>query len=236
MQIENSVALVTGAGRGLGAEWVRQLHERGARKIYAAVRDASRLQVPGAELIEIDVTDPAAVARAAATATDVTLLVNNAGIDSHTRFLDTDPALVRRQFETNFFGPLDLALAFAPVLRRNAGGAIVNVLSALAWFAVEGEGPYAASKAAAWSMTDALRLELASQNTQVSCVIVGAMNTDMATGYDGPKAAPEDVVRTSLDGIEAGSFEVLADAAAQRAKQGLGIGAEQRYPSLARAS
>ncbi|HEY0784637.1 MAG TPA: SDR family NAD(P)-dependent oxidoreductase [Acidobacteriaceae bacterium] len=149
MQIEDSVALVTGAGRGLGTEWVRQLHERGARKIYAAVRDTSRPTLPGAELIEIDVTDQNTVTRAAAAAADVTLLVNNAGITSHSRFLDTDLAAVRQQFETNFFGPLSLALAFAPILGGNGGGGIVNVLTALAWFAYEGEGPYAASKAAA---------------------------------------------------------------------------------------
>lgn len=235
MQIEDSVALVTGAGRGLGVEWVRQLQDRGARKVYAAVRDASRLDVPGAELIEIDVTDPRTVTRAAATATDVTLLVNNAGLDSHSRFLDTDPAVVRRQFEANFFGPLNLALAFAPVLGRNGGGAIFNVLSALAWFAVDGEGPYAASKAAAWSMTDALRLELAPQNTQVSCAMLGAIDTDMAAVWNGPKTAPRDVVRACLDSIEAGSLEILDDAG-RRAKQGLGLDPGQRYPSRAPAS
>lgn len=232
MQIHDSVALVTGARRGIGAEWVRQLQERGAHKIYAAVRDGSQQTIPGAELLHLDVTNPASIARAAARASDLTLLINNAGLDAHTRLTDGDLAAVRNELEVNFFGPLNAVRAFAPILGANGGGAIVNTLSALAWFAYDGEGGYAAAKAAAWSLTDSVRLELRSQNTQVSSVVMGAVDTDMSAHYDGPKVGPHDVVEAALNGVEAGNFEILVDDTAKYAKTSLSVDPEQRYAAL----
>jgi NAD(P)-dependent dehydrogenase (short-subunit alcohol dehydrogenase family) len=232
MQIQDSVALVTGARRGIGAEWVRQLQERGARKVYAAVRDGSQEPIPGAELLHLDVTDPVGIARAAVQVSDLTLLVNNAGIAAHARLTDGDLTAVRNELEVNFFGPLNTVRAFAPILGANGGGAIVNVLSALAWFAYDGAGGYAAAKASAWSLTDSVRLELRSQNTQVSSVMMGAVDTDMSAHYDGPKISPHDLVEIALDGIEAGRFEILADDTAKYAKASLNLDPEQRYAAL----
>jgi len=113
--------------------------------------------------------------------------------------------------DTHFWGTLDVIREFSPVLAANGGGAIVNVLSALSWFAVEGTGGYAAAKAAEWNMTNGVRGELAGQGTLVQGVLLGAADTDISAGYDGPKIDPRDVPRRSLDGLAAGSIEVIVD-------------------------
>lgn len=211
MEIKGSVALVTGANRGIGRRYVDALLERGAAKVYAAVRNPDQADIPGAELLRVDITDPLAVAQLAEQATDVTLLVNNAGIATSTSLITGDMATVHREMDTHFFGTLSVVRAFAPVLARNGGGAIVNVLSALSWFSYLGSNPYAVAKAAEWSMTNGVRLELASQNTMVQGVHLGAADTDIMAGYDGPKIDPADVPRASLDGLERGEIEVLVD-------------------------
>jgi NAD(P)-dependent dehydrogenase (short-subunit alcohol dehydrogenase family) len=141
----------------------------------------------------------------------VTLLVNNAGISTGAALVTGDLTDVRREMDTHFWGTLDVIREFSPVLAANGGGAIVNVLSALSWFAAPGSGAYSAAKAAEWNMTNAVRLELAAQGTLVQGVLLGAAETDMMAGYDGPKIAPRDVPRRSLDGLAAGSVEVLVD-------------------------
>ena len=210
MDITGSVALVTGANRGLGRQFALQLLQRGA-KVYATSRRPELIDLPGVEVLRVDVTDPESVTAAAAAAGDVSLLVNNAGITTGANLVTGDLAEVRREMDTHFYGTLGLVRAFAPVLARNGGGGIVNVLSALSWFTAPGAGAYAAGKAAAWSMTNGIRLELAGQGTQVTGVVLGAADTDMMAGYDGPKTAPEDVVRSALDGVQAGDWEVLVD-------------------------
>ncbi|WP_033346154.1 SDR family oxidoreductase [Catenuloplanes japonicus] len=219
MQINGAVALVTGANRGLGRHFALQLLERGAAKVYATGRRPFTL--PGAEFVPLDVTDPASVTAAAVLAPDVTLLVNNAGVTTWTELVTGDLAEVHREFDTNFWGPLHTVRAFAPGLRD---GAILNVLTALTWAASPGNSAYAASKSAAWNLTNAVRLELAAQNTQVTAVHLGAADTDLAAGVDVPAhllSAPEDIVRTALDGLEAGDWEVLADDTARFVKSGL---------------
>ena len=211
MDITGSVALVTGANRGIGRHFATQLLERGAAKVYATARSAGSLDLPGVEVLELDITRPDSIAAAAATAGDVTLLVNNAGISTGADLVSGDMDRIRLEMDTHFYGVLGMVRAFAPVLRANGGGAIVNVLSALSWFSTEGANAYAAAKAAEWSLTNGIRLELAPAGIAVTGVHLGAADTDMMKGWDIPKLDPADVARAALDGVEAGQLEVLAD-------------------------
>lgn len=235
LEIEGSVALVTGANRGLGAAFCRQLLERGAAKVYAGARDPSSVTTPGVVPIQLDVTDLDQVRAAAASCGDVDLLINNAGISGgELAGVDADSLdEVRRVFETNVLGPLSLNKAFTPVLAANGGGAIVNVLSVMAWFTLPGAGVYSASKAAGWQLSNALRLELDRQGTQVVGVYVGFIDTDMAAGLDFPKVAPDDVAAQTLAGVEAGLHEVLADDSSRMVRAALSGDLAALYPSLA---
>jgi NAD(P)-dependent dehydrogenase (short-subunit alcohol dehydrogenase family) len=208
MQISGSIALVTGANRGLGREFATQLLARGAAKVYATARSVEKIDIPGAEVLELDITDPASVSRAAAIASDVTLLVNNAGVSTGANLVSGDLDLLRREMDTHFWGTLGMIRAFAPSL---SGGAILNELSALSWFAHDGAGGYGAAKAAEWNLTNGVRLELAAQKTLVTGLHLGAADTDMMAWYDGPKTPPAAVVAAALDGIEQNRLEVLAD-------------------------
>jgi NAD(P)-dependent dehydrogenase (short-subunit alcohol dehydrogenase family) len=204
-----TTALVTGANRGIGRHLADQLIRRGAT-VYAAARRPGTLDLPGARPIALDITDPDAVSAAAALAGDVDLLINNAGISTGAQLLgDLDG--VREAMAVNFWGTLSMVRAFAPVLAANGGGAIVNVSSALSWFSAPGGGAYAVSKAANWNMSNALRLELAAQGTQVTSVHLGLADTDMARNHEGPKTDPAVVARLTLDAVEAGDFEVVVD-------------------------
>ncbi|PRY12059.1 SDR family oxidoreductase [Kineococcus rhizosphaerae] len=204
-----TTALVTGANRGIGRHLALELLARGAT-VYAAARRPDTLDLPGAKAIALDITDPAAVAAAADLAGDVDLLVNNAGISTGATLLgDLDG--VRAEMDVNFWGTLSMVRAFAPVLAANGGGAVVNVSSALSWFAYPGSGAYAVSKAANWNMSNALRLELAGQRTQVTSVHLGLADTDMTAGFDGDKLSPAVVATRVLDGVEAGDLEVVVD-------------------------
>lgn len=204
-----TTALITGANRGLGRHFAAELLARGAT-VYAAAREPAAIDLPGARPVALDITDPGAVAAAAALASDVDLLINNAGISTGSTLLG-DLAGVRAEMEVNFWGTLSMVRAFAPVLAANGGGRIVNVASALSWFAFPGSGAYAVSKAANWNMSNALRLELAGQGTLVTSVHLGLADTDMAAGIDGPKGDPADVVRRTLDAVDAGDLEVVVD-------------------------
>lgn len=210
MKISGSVALVTGANRGMGRHFAEQLRQRGAVKVYATARNRERVDLAGVEVLRLDVTDPDSVAAAATAAGDVTLLINNAGIATGTNLLG-DLDKIRLEMDTHYFGTLSVVRAFAPVLAATGGGAILNVLSALSWFSFDGANAYAAAKAAEWSLTNGIRLELAAQGTQVTGIHVGAVDTDIMTGYDGPKVNPADVVRAALDGLEADKIEVVVD-------------------------
>jgi len=222
MKIAHSVAFVTGANRGLGLAFARALLAGGARKVYAAARDPDAVSLPGVTAVRLDVTDPDAVAAAARAAGDVDLLVNNAGIARGSAFLaDGGVEAARAEMETNYFGPLLVSRAFAPILARNGGGAILNVLSALSWISLPTSATYGASKAAAWSLTNGLRNELRGQGTQVLGLHVGYMDTDMTARIDAPKSRPEDVVKLTLASLEAGAEEVLADEVSRAIKQGL---------------
>jgi NAD(P)-dependent dehydrogenase (short-subunit alcohol dehydrogenase family) len=212
MEIKGSVVLVTGANRGIGAEWVRQLRERGAAKVYAAARDPQTVApADGVVPIALDVNDPAQVAAAAEQANDVQIVINNAAISISQPLVTANLAKIRNEFDTNVFGLLSVAQDFAPVLKANGGGAIVNALSAVSWFSFPGMAGYSATKAAAWNLTDALRLELADQGTLVVGLHSGAVETSMGDNFPIDKVAPSQVVSSALDGLEAGLTEVLAD-------------------------
>jgi len=213
MNITNQVALVTGANRGIGRHFVLELLERGARKVYATARRPETLDFADSRVVplRLDLVDQDSIVAAAAAAQDVTLLVNNAGISTGAALVTGDLAEIRREMDTHFWGTLGVIREFAPVLAANGGGSLVNVLSALSWFAAPGSGAYAAAKAAEWNMTNGVRLELAGQGTLVQGVLLGAADTDIAAGYDGPKIDPRDVPRLSLDGLATGSIEVIVD-------------------------
>jgi len=222
MKIENAVVLVTGANRGIGLAFARELLARGARKVYAAARNPSSVTLDGVQALPLDVTIPEQVYAAAQQAADVSLVINNAGIAQPGGFLAPDSdAVARRIFETNFFGVLNMSKAFAPVLKANGGGALLNVLSVASWVNGGELAAYSASKSAAWSLTNALRHELAGQNTQVLGLHMAYVDTDLTRGFEVQKSSAEEIVRRALDGLEAGADEVLADALTQQVRQGL---------------
>ncbi|MGW0108721.1 SDR family oxidoreductase [Streptomyces cellulosae] len=208
MDINKATALVTGAGRGIGRHLAAQLAERGA-KVYATARRPESIDLDGVEVLALDVTDPDSVAAAAEQARDVDLLVNNAGIAGGTLLGDLDG--VRATMDVNFWGTLSVIRAFAPVLAGNGGGAILTIASSASWFVFPGTGAYAVSKAAVWSMGNALRQELAEQGTRLTSVHLGAADTDMTKGLDVPKMTAAEVARAALDGVESEVYEVVAD-------------------------
>jgi len=227
MEINNSVALVTGANRGLGRAFAQRLLERGARKVYATARRPETVDLPGVEVLALDVTDPASARAAAEAASDVNLLVNNAGIQTATDLVTGSLEALQLELETNMFGPLRLVRELAPALARNGGGAVVNVLSAMSWFPTSGGSSYHLTKGAAWAMTNGIRLELADQGTLVTAVHLGLADTDMAAAYPVTKIAPSDLVDSVLDGVEAGSAEVLADQWSRDVKSRLTLAPEE---------
>ncbi|WAP52211.1 SDR family oxidoreductase [Arthrobacter sp. ATA002] len=210
MDISTSVALVTGANRGIGREFARILVERGAT-VYATARHPESIDLEGVRALQLDITDPESVAAVAAAAPNVSLLINNAGITTGADLVSGNLEKIRLELDTHFWGTLSMTRAFAPVLAANGGGAIVNVLSALSWFTIPGTGSYHVAKAAEWALTNSARSELAAQGTTVTGVHLGAANTDMMRGYDGPKVSPTAVVEAALAGVEAKAAEVLVD-------------------------
>ena len=222
MKIENSVVLVTGANRGIGLAFAQALLARGARKVYAAARNPATVTLPGVQALQLDVTNPQEIAAAVQRASDVTLVINNAVIAQPGGFLAADSdAVTRRIFETNVFGVLNMSKAFAPVLKANGGGALLNVLSIASWVNGGELAAYSASKSAAWSLTNALRHELAAQQTQVVGLHMAYVDTDLTRGFEVPKTSAEEIVQRALDGLAAGAEEVLADVLTQQVRQGL---------------
>jgi NAD(P)-dependent dehydrogenase (short-subunit alcohol dehydrogenase family) len=218
MRIEGSVALVTGANRGLGQHLAEQLLARGATKVYAAARNPGTISLEGVVPLRVDVTDADSIQAAAETASDTTLLVNNAGIYTTGGVLEMPLETIRHEMETNFFGTLLVTRAFAPHLVANAPGAILNVASVLSWLHPVAFGTYSCSKAALWAQSDVVREELQGHGVTVTALHVGFMETDMTTGIDAPKSDPAAVAAQALDGLEAGLVEVLADDLTRSAK------------------
>ena len=213
MNLTGSVALVTGANRGLGASLVIELLGAGAAKVYATARTPGSVAAadPRVRALALDVTDPASVTAAAAAAPDVTVLVNNAGVLAFGSVLDGDPASFERDLRTNYFGSLRVTRAFVPALERNAPAAVVNVLTVIALAPVGSMAGYSASKAAAHSMTQALRAELRDRGITVLGAYPGGIDTDMLAGVEIDKAAPEVVARRIVAGLAAGETVVFPD-------------------------
>lgn len=230
-QLADSVVLVTGANGGLGTEFVRQALDRGARRVYATARTPRAWEQDRVVPLALDVTDPASVAAAAAAAPDTAVVINNAGVSAGPSLLDASLDEVRAAYETNVFGPIAVAQAFAPVLAKRGGGALVDVHSALSWLARP--GAYPSTKAALWSVTNTLRLELAGQGTQVVGAHLGYTDTPMTARLDVDKADPRDIVAAIYDGLEAGDQEVLANDVSRWVKQNLSGPLAALYPDLA---
>lgn len=221
MKLKNAVILITGANRGLGNALAQAALAAGASKVYAGARNPAAVTLAGVTPIKLDVNNPADIAAAAQAIPDLTILINNAGIFTGSTVGASDAAAaLRAELDTNLYGPMALSQAFAPTLARNGGGAIVNILSALSWFSMPAGGTYSVSKAAAWALTNGLRVELHAQHTQVLGAHMGYMDTDMTDGIDAPKSAPADIARAIMEALEAGQDEVLTDDTARQVKQG----------------
>lgn len=231
MNLDGSIAFVTGANRGLGAAFTEALLERGAAKVYAGVRRPQSITDPRVTPIRLDLTDSDSIVEAARQARDATVVINNAGISTGTPILG-DEAALRQELEVNYLGPIAVSRNFAPVLAANGGGALVNVLSVLSWLMAPTTAGYSAAKSAMWAATNALRLTLAEQNTLVLAVHVGYMDTDMAAAITAPKTDPNRVAHATLDGIEAGAHEVLADDVSRQVRAALSGPLSGLYPSL----
>ena len=228
--IKGAVALVTGGHRGFGRAMVEELLERGAAKVYATSRSPQTQCDPRVVPLVLDVTDNRSVATAAEAAADVSIIINNAGILLNTPVLDAPLDDIHAELETNVFGIIRVARAFAPVLARHPSSAMVNVLSVLSWLAY-GKG-YEISKAAAWSATNSLRVRLREQGTIVTALHVAYMDTDMAAGVTAMKADPRDVAAQAADAIIAGEFEILADDTTRAVKSQLSKDVTALYPQL----
>ena len=234
MKVAGSIALVTGANRGLGLAFAKALVEKGAAKVYAAARNPKAVTLKGVVALKLDVTSDEDAVAAARAAGDVNLLVNNAGIARPGGFLaDGAVEAAREQFEVNFVGPLRMARAFAPVLAKNGGGAIINTLSIASWMNGPALATYGASKSAAWALTNGLRLELAQQGTQVVGLHAGFIDTDLARDIDAPKSSPVEIVRTTLDALERGEGQVLADEITRLVHRGLSADLPAYFQSTA---
>lgn len=231
--LKGAVVLVTGANGGIGTQFVHQALARGAAKVYATARSPRAWDDERIVPLALDVTDPAAIRAVVEAAPDVTVLINNAGASvSSTGILSHSEEEIRRNIDTNFIGPLMLARAYAPILAaKRDGTAIIDIHSALSWWAVA--GVYSATKAALWSVTNSLRLELQPAGVQVVGVHVGYVDTAMGAHASEPKLDPAVLVARVFDATEAGAYEVLADETSANLKAALSGPLEGLYPQLA---
>jgi len=227
MEIQGSVALVTGANRGLGQHLADELVRRGAAKVYAAARHTEQITSAGVMPLQLDINNPHSVAAAAAAAPDITLLVNNAGNYNEATLLDGAMDDIRALMETHYFGTLSVTRAFAPLLIANAPGAILNVASVLSWLHPASTGAYNAAKAALWAQTDSVREELASHDVTVTALHVGYMDTDMISDLSVVKNDPGLIAAAALDGVATEAQEVLADDLTRQIRASLGC--DQAY-------
>lgn len=222
MDIRGKVVLVTGANRGLGKAFVTALLAAGAAKVYAGARDPHSVDIPGSTPIALDITDDASVQNAAAQCTDVSVLINNAGFLKYGSLLAEDSLEnLREHLEVNTFGTLRLSRAFAPILAKQGGGALINVLSVLSWLSPPGSGGYSTSKSAQWGLTNGLRGELREQKTLVIGVHPAYIDTDMVADVQAPKSTPQEVVAITLQALADDREEVLVTEMTQAVKASL---------------
>jgi NAD(P)-dependent dehydrogenase (short-subunit alcohol dehydrogenase family) len=233
VEIQGATAVVTGANRGLGRALAAELIDRGAT-VWAGARTPGSIDLPGAKPVHIDITDQASVEAAARAAGDATILINNAGSATGADVLDGDWQLLHDELELHYFGTLRVTRQFAPIIERNGGGAVLNILSVLSWLGSQRLGGYAVAKSAEWSMTNSLRLQLAPRGISVAGLHVGFMETAMARGFAGPKTSPEEVARLAIDGLEAESPEIVIDERSRAVQATLSDGVPALYPTLAK--
>ena len=233
MDIKDAVVLVTGGNRGLGKALVQAFLDAGARKVYVGSRTPIETADPRLQPIKLDITNEEEVAAATEACQDVTILMNNAGVATPAPLL-TAPLVdgARQDMETNYFGTLAMVRAFAPTLGKNGGGTIVNILSVASWFTTPIGRFYSASKYAALSLTQGIRIELRSQGTLVTAVHAGYIDTDMAATIDAPKTSPEEVAARIIEGIRNNQEEVLADQSSQEIKAVLALNPHLFYQQL----
>jgi NAD(P)-dependent dehydrogenase (short-subunit alcohol dehydrogenase family) len=231
VNIAETTALVTGSNRGFGRHLAAELLNRGAT-VYAGARDPDTVDLVGAKVVTLDITDPASVANAVERAGNITLLINNAGSSPGSDLLNGDPAQIHLEMDTHFFGTLSVIRAFAPKISANGGGTILNILSVLSWFSMPGSGAYCAAKSAEWSMTNALRVQLAEKNIRVAGLHVGYMDTDMTASVSAPKSDPADIAKFAIDGIEQDLYEILADDISRQVQASLAGGVPALYAQL----
>ena len=234
MQIEGTIALVTGANRGIGKAFTDALLERGAAKVYAGVRDLATVSDTDPRLVpvQLDVTDADRIAALARELPDVELVINNAGIARPATPLSAELDAARAELEVNYLSLIAITQAFAPVLAANGGGAMVNVLSVGSWIGSPTLSTYTASKSAAWNFTNAARVELKHQGTHVVGVHVGFVDTDLTAGLDVDKIAPTAVAAAALDAVQASEPEAIVDDVSRQIKAGLSDDQHTLYPQI----
>ena len=234
MQIEGTIALVTGANRGIGKAFTDALLNRGAAKVYAGVRDLATVSDtdPRRVPVQLDVTDADRIAALAQELPDVELVINNAGIARPATPLSAELDAARAELEVNYLSLIATTQAFAPVLAANGGGAIVNVLSVGSWIGSPTLSTYTASKSAAWNFTNAARVELKHQGTHVVGVHVGFVDTDLTARLDVDKIAPTAVAAAALDAVQASEPEAIVDDVSRQIKAGLSDDQHTLYPQI----
>ena len=235
MEIRGSRVLVTGANRGLGRHLTAELVSRGAH-VYAAARKPEAIDTPEAIPLALDITDSGSVALAASKATDITVLINNAGSSTGSDLLSSSMDNIRLEMETHYFGTLSVVRAFAPIIVANGGGSVLNILSVLSWITAPSVGAYAAAKSAEWSMTNAIRTQLAPHGVRVAGLHVGYMDTDMTASLKAPKTDPARVAKLAVDGIEDDLSEIVVDERSRQVQAALAGGVAALYPKSSNTS
>jgi NAD(P)-dependent dehydrogenase (short-subunit alcohol dehydrogenase family) len=231
VDISGATALVTGANRGLGRALAAELLERGAT-VWAGARRSDSVDLADAKPLGIDITDPESVRAAAHLAADVNLLINNAGSSTGADVLHGDWQLLHDELEVHYFGTLRVTREFAPIIEGNGGGAILNILSVLSWVAAPTLGGYAVAKSAEWALTNALRLQLAPHRIAVAGLHVGFIDTDLVRDFEGAKTSPSEVARLAVEGLAAGSHEIVIDDRSRTVQAALSHGVPALYPQL----
>jgi NAD(P)-dependent dehydrogenase (short-subunit alcohol dehydrogenase family) len=234
MDLKNSIVLITGGNRGFGKSIVEELLKADVQKVYAGSRTLASSSDPRIHPLQLDITNAHDIAAAVDTCQDINVLINNAGTYLFNPFLTAHPSREKahEEMDTNYFGTLAMVQAFAPILKKNGGGMIINILSALSWLTIPALATYCASKAAALALTNGIRIELRSQETQVIGVFAGFIDTERVKHVDQPKISPALAATNLIEGILAGQEEILADPMSKQFKALLAANPQAVYQQI----